>query len=255
MRVSQTDEATGITTAYLIDLLNPTGYAKQLEEYEIDSGTWTLMRSYMIGLMILSQTNHTASLAGSAETTLSFVQDAAGHTRGLLNNIGQVARTADVDQVAQIFTQEAFGDLVGIDQSKVLTSWLRVDGMYDSVTGFTYHLERWRSGFRFTSMDSFAGDPLSPLSLHKRIYGHMNPVMEVDPSGLMALTIQQKAVIGVTLFLTAVLVNQALNPALRNVNTRIDVIEAIQSFVGSGVEAAQDAALLLASQTDKVTQA
>jgi YD repeat-containing protein len=207
VRVSQTDVATGKHTIYLIDPQNPTGYAKQIEEHIIDVGVDMLSRSYTLGLMIHAQTDHIAGLAGDAGTTLYFLQDAAGHTRALLNAIGQYARTADADQVAQILSYTAYGDLHNITQSQALTSWQRADGMYDQTTGLTNHILRWREGARFLCLDSYSGNNLSPLSLHKYIYGNANPIMGVDPSGEMAFTIGAPVLfavtVGIALYITA----------------------------------------------------
>ncbi len=39
---------------------------------------------------------------------------------------------------------------------------------------------------RFQTMDSYEGTQTDPLRLHKYLYAHGNPVMMVDPSGLMS---------------------------------------------------------------------
>jgi len=180
VRVTKTDVTASSTTEFLIDPQNPTGYAKPIEEH-VDG---QLARSYAIGLLIHSQTEHQAGLAGPADTTLYFIQDAAGHTRALLDAAGTIARTADAVAVAQIFTYEAFGDLFSITQAEPLTDWRRADGAHDPQTGFTYHLARWRDGHVFTQMDPFAGDVGFPQSLHKFGFAHNSPIVFTDPSGL-----------------------------------------------------------------------
>lgn len=46
---------------------------------------------------------------------------------------------------------------------------------------------------RFTTRDSFEGNVAEPLSLHKYLYAHSNPVNLVDPSGLYVGTMEQNA--------------------------------------------------------------
>jgi hypothetical protein len=48
---------------------------------------------------------------------------------------------------------------------------------------------------RFLSRDSFAGDESNPLSLHKYLYTHANPVNLTDPSGLWTLIEIQNVIV------------------------------------------------------------
>ncbi|MCY2989515.1 MAG: hypothetical protein NTY19_16815, partial [Planctomycetota bacterium] len=43
-----------------------------------------------------------------------------------------------------------------------------------------------RPARRFNRLDPFAGKIQDPLSLHKYLYVHANPIGAVDPSGLLA---------------------------------------------------------------------
>ena len=48
---------------------------------------------------------------------------------------------------------------------------------------------RWRDGARFLSLDSYAGNASDPISLHKYLYAHANPIMGIDPSGESILSV------------------------------------------------------------------
>jgi YD repeat-containing protein len=176
VRVEQsvsTNGAADVVTTYHIDPQNHTGYAKAIEEI-VDG---TLARSYAIGHMILSQ-------ASSAGTVLQLLHDGHGSTRALVDALGAVIER---------YAYEAYGaTLVGVGltpASTALTTWLFAnDGQYDANSALTYHIKRWRQGARFMTDDDYTGDKFDPISLHKYLYTHGNPVMGIDPSGQMTLT-------------------------------------------------------------------
>lgn len=185
VRVSETTvPAAGesLTTTYLIDPLNPTGYAKAVEESAQTTtagvaGPRQLTRTTLLGLKVEGQADTAAGAgagAGGAVGGVSyFLTDGHGSTRGLLDLGGKLTERDDYD---------AFGTRLQTGASK--TTWLfGGDGAYDPATGWTYHLARWRDGFRFTSYDSFEADPSSPASLHKYLYGNASPTYYLDPSG------------------------------------------------------------------------
>jgi hypothetical protein len=171
-RVTETtsDGTTTSTKTFLIDPQNATGYAKQIEE-SVDG---TLSRTYLIGHTILAQCDAINGL-------LSFIQDGHGNTRALANAVAAIV---------QRFTFDAFGTTLTAGNyttaDNAFTSWLNPDGAYSIATGLTNHIERWRRGARFLSLDSFAGSTSDPISLHKYLYANGNPVMGIDPSGLYA---------------------------------------------------------------------
>lgn len=144
LRVSETTG--GVTTEYLFDTLNHTGYAKQIEEHV----NGTLSRTYTIGHMIHAQHDATNGV-------LAFLQDGHGSTRALLNTSGSVV---------QRFAFDAFGET--LNGSGLTTAdnahapWLRPNGAYSGVTGLTYHLDRWRRGHTFLAFDRYnTSDPIA----------------------------------------------------------------------------------------------
>ena len=59
----------------------------------------------------------------------------------------------------------------------------------DSVTGLDYLRNRWYNPATglFNIMDDFSSDNYDPPSLHKYLYAHANPIMNIDPLGQMTL--------------------------------------------------------------------
>jgi hypothetical protein len=172
VRVSQiTYGSPNSAVVYLNDDNNPTGYTKALE---IKTGTSvsaaassTPNTTYVLGLRVEGQKDSTS--------TVWFERDGHGSNRGLIETNGTVSASYDYN---------AFGDPIGFTPATARTTELFAgDGVYDPASGWTYHLARWRNGFRFTSFDSYEGDSEDPQSLHKYLYVNANPINGIDPSG------------------------------------------------------------------------
>jgi RHS repeat-associated protein len=186
-------EQDDIRTSYLIDGLNPTGYAQTIAEIErVANGDVTKATAYVLGLDIGAQiTQHPIS-----QVTASFflIYDAHGSTRALLNEFGQMARNTDGSNGAQLFSYGAFGlhitlpttapmlfSSAGSAQTTLLYSGEPTDGItgLQSLDG-RYYDPRIA---RLSSFDPVAGSPVRPLSFNKYIYVHGNPIGNFDPSG------------------------------------------------------------------------
>ena len=127
VRVAQTDTASSTTTRYLIDALNPTGYAKQIEEHTNS----VLTRSFTLGLLIHGQW----SAGGTVSGATNLLHDGHGSTRLLLD-----ALTATI---LETYTYTAFGEALGFNANTAGTHWLFAnDGVYDPASELTYHLAR-----------------------------------------------------------------------------------------------------------------
>ena len=167
-RVAKT--VAGLTTKYLVDDLNPTGYAQVIEE--VVGGS--VQRTYTYGEALISQNQ-----LGSGQTSF-YGSDAHGSVRLLTNNAGTVTDTYDY---------EAFGNLVsasGTTPNDHLYSGER----FDSDLG-AYHLrERDYSPQRgrFLTSDPFAGFTDLPWTLHKYLFTGADPVNFTDPTGLTETT-------------------------------------------------------------------
>jgi RHS repeat-associated protein len=86
-RVSET--AGGVTTAYLVDTLNPTGYSQVLDE--LVSGSVT--KTYTYGLQRISENQ----LSGSTWTPTFYGYDGHFNVRFLTNSAGTVGNTYQFD--------------------------------------------------------------------------------------------------------------------------------------------------------------
>ncbi len=162
----------GVTTEYLVDTLNPTGYAQVLEE--IINGQ--VVHRYTYGLDLISQTRK----SGVNWETHFYGYDGHGSVRFLTDVSGNITDRYDYD---------AFGNLIsttGSTQNKYLYSGEQLDVNI----GFYYLRSRYLSPMigRFMSMDSFAGNIHDPVSLHKYLYANANPINMIDPTGTQSLS-------------------------------------------------------------------
>ncbi len=160
----------GVTTRYLVDELNPTGYSQVLEE--VVNGE--VQKQYTYGHTIISQRQ---KIDGVWSTSF-YSLDAHGSVRQLTNTDGVVTDTYEYD---------AFGKLIS-QTGSTPNVYLYTGERFDPDLGL-YHLRARHYNpdrGRFTSMDPFGGWIEDPLSTHKYLYVHADPVNFVDPLGLAA---------------------------------------------------------------------
>lgn len=156
----------GVTTYYLVDDNNPSGYAQVLEELSTVGSTPTRLYTYGLNLISQRQSNGTTSFYG---------YDGTGNTRFLTSSSGTISDT---------YTYDAFGDLIS-SVGSTPNNYLYTGEQYDSNLGFYYLRARYMNPAtgRFWTRDSFPGINQDPSSLHKYLYAADNPVNNVDPSG------------------------------------------------------------------------
>ncbi|MET0645080.1 MAG: RHS repeat-associated core domain-containing protein [Pyrinomonadaceae bacterium] len=160
----------GVTTRYLVDDLNPTGYAQVVEELvggEVE-------RQYTYGNAIVSQR---LRAAGSWDVRF-YSTDGHGSVRQLTDAAGSVTDTYDYDAYGKLISQ------TGATPNAYLFAGERFDadlGLYH-FRARSYDADRGR----FTSVDPFPGFIDEPVSLHKYLYANADPVNFIDPSGLVA---------------------------------------------------------------------
>jgi len=163
--------AGGVTTKYLIDEENPTGYSQVVEEI-VDG---EVQRQYTYGHAIVSQRRRTQS--GWAVNY--YTADGHGNIRQLTDESGAVTDTYDYD---------AFGKLLS-QTGTTPNPYLYAGERFDAELGL-YHLRARHydpDRGRFMSMDPYPGEIDEPASLHKYLYTFADPVNYLDPSGMATL--------------------------------------------------------------------
>ena len=204
IRVLQDDGTT--ETFYLVDANNHTGFAQVREELNGN----TLVRSYTIGHDKISQRDGdwdpTVPSSQSAPIHI-FLYDGHGSTRALIVGDDGLPGTvvhsdAPGTEIVQYFDYDAYGNLINrhydsgtgglgatYTVAQAITSIL-YSGEQTDRNGTQYLRARYYDPAtgRFNRLDPFAGNNSDPQSLHKYLYAHANPVMNVDPSGLFSIT-------------------------------------------------------------------
>jgi RHS repeat-associated protein len=164
-RVSE--KAGGVTTKYLVDTLNPTGYSQVLDELVGGSVT----KTYTYGLQRISENQ----LSGSTWTPIFYGYDGHGNVHFTTNTAGAVGNTYQFD---------AFGMPIA-GAGTIANTYLYSGERFDSNLNL-YHLRaRYYNMLtgRFETMDPNSGSILDPLTLHKYVYAGNNPVNRIDPKG------------------------------------------------------------------------
>ena len=158
-----------------LDDRNPSGYAQVLEELIPDGvNPLKVTRVYSYGHDLISQ----QPVAG-AESYYGY--DGHGNVRFLISAAGDITDT---------YTYDAFGVLLATTGSTA-NNYLSCGEQYDFDLGTYYLRARYvnpNTG-RFWTMDTYEGSPSDPLSLHKYLYCHSDPVNFTDPSGNVEFSI------------------------------------------------------------------
>jgi RHS repeat-associated protein len=182
----------GVTTFYLVDTNNLTGYAQVVEELQSNVG---VVKQFTFGHDLISQ---------RIGATVSFYQyDGHGSVRQLTNQAGAITDT---------YTYDAFGNLIN-RTGTTANDYLYAGEQFDANLGFYYLRARYMnpSNGRFHSMDSYEGSAFEPVTLHKYLYANANPENNIDPSGNITLGEQlQTLAINYTLLTLTTLSNGVL---------------------------------------------
>lgn len=154
----------GLTTRYLIDDRNPTGFAQVLEE-KADGST---LKTYTYGHDLVSQR--------AADGATSFYgYDGRRSVRLLTDLSGRPAAT---------YRYDAFGNL--LEATGSVDNVYRYAGeQFDPDLNLMYLRARYLDPAtgRFRTMDPHPGVPTRPITLNRYLYGNASPVDTRDPSG------------------------------------------------------------------------
>jgi RHS repeat-associated protein len=161
----------GVTTRYLVDDLTPTGYSQVAEE--LAGGV--VQRTYTYGKRLLSQTRQTD---GGPQVSY-YGLDAHGNVRFLTDGAGAVTDT---------YAYDSFGVLTTATGTTP-NNYLFYAQQYDHDLGLYFKRARYYSQDRgrFMTMDPMPGKVTEPLSLHRYMFGHADPVNRTDPCGTVAM--------------------------------------------------------------------
>jgi len=175
-RVSKTltTSTNSVTTYYVVDDLNPSGYAQVLEELVATNSQPTALSCvYTYGHTLISQQR--LSTINSQPSTNFYGFDGHNNVRYLTDANGNVTDTYDYD---------AFGNLIARTGS-TLNNYLFTGEQYDADLGLYYLRARYQNTDtgRFWTQDSYEGAGSDPSSLHKYTYCGQNPINAFDPSG------------------------------------------------------------------------
>jgi RHS repeat-associated protein len=161
----------GVTTRYLVDDLTPTGYSQVAEE--LAGGA--VQRAYTYGKRLLSQSRQT----DGGRRVSYYGLDGHGNVRFLTNESGAVTDT---------YAYDAFGVLTSASGTTP-NNYLFYAQQYDHDLGLYFKRARYYSQERgrFLTSDPVPGKLREPLSLHRYMFGHADPVNRIDPCGTMAM--------------------------------------------------------------------
>ena len=160
----------GMVTRYLVDDLNPTGYAQVMDE--LTNGAVT--RTYTYGLQRISQ--HQVISNTWAPSFYSY--DGGGNVRALTNTAGATTDSYEYD---------AFGNSFTVSGTTPNEMMYRGE-QWDPDLGLYYLRARYYNptAGRFVSMDPENGIVTDPATLHRYLYANGDPVNKVDPDGRAA---------------------------------------------------------------------
>jgi RHS repeat-associated protein len=186
----------GDTTEYLIDHQNATGYAQTITELVKNaSGQPTKRTTYIFGTDEITQTvatlNPSTGLVTGTPVTLTFGHDGHGSVRVLFDTLGAISQIATYSAYGQMLAvHNRLSALVGTTEATFASTLGYSGEPFDARIGQQYLRARFYtpSTGRFDRLDPFAGNANDPFSFHKYGFVHGDPVMGIDPTGLMTLS-------------------------------------------------------------------
>jgi len=161
----------GVTTRYLVDDLNPTGYLQVLEEV----GGGAVQTRYTYGTSVVSQTRNISS----TPATSYYGFDAQGNIAFLADSAGAVTDSYDY---------ESWGGIVVQTGSTPNTRLYRGEEFDPDLGMINLRARQYKPSVgRFVTLDPIFTGQLDPFALNKYLYAGADPANRSDPSGLSTL--------------------------------------------------------------------
>jgi RHS repeat-associated protein len=164
--------AGGVTTQYLVDDLNPTGYLQVLEELQGRA----VQARYTYGATLVSQTRNITS----TPVVSYYGYDAHGNITFLTDAAGTVTDTYDYD---------AWGTVVASVGSTPNTRLYAGEELDSDLGLINLRARQYRPGTgRFLTIDPMQEKGTSqPIAFNRYLYGDVDPVNASDPTGRVTL--------------------------------------------------------------------
>jgi len=150
--------------SYIIDPSNPTGYPHTFKQKQ--AGQSDIV--YILGNDAIGQAEGTSS-------PVFYIYDGHGSVRNLADSSGSLIEDYHFNGYGRLLSRSDIPS----------TDYLYAGQMYDWDMDFYNNWHRWYNPYtgRFNRRDEYAGSPKDPISLHKYLYCHANPINGIDPTG------------------------------------------------------------------------
>ena len=131
-----------LTTTYLIDNNNFTGYSQTIEQTEDD--TVDTKTTYILGTDVVGQY---VTVEGAGTQGAVFLADGRGSTRGLYDPASEAllnaAQVSGGGASTKVLNYDAYGNAVGFDPATAATEMLYNGEAFNARTGQQYLRARW----------------------------------------------------------------------------------------------------------------
>ena len=160
-----------VTTYYLVDSNNPTGYAQTIEQ---SATAGTPAATYIWGETLISQNDAPGTTNAG---TYYLIADAHGSTQLLLNSTAGVVQT---------YSYDSSGNALGFTPSSSITPYLYNQQFFDIISGQYYLRSRNYDPATgtFTQQDSINLQPGDLANANFYLYAGADPINMFDPTGM-----------------------------------------------------------------------